>query len=479
MPDFGLSDKTLAVIRQILADYPAVKKVILYGSRAKGNYKKGSDIDLTLIGDALDHRILGEIAGRLEESPIPYQVDLSLWEQIDNQSLLEHIERVGVVFYERADRDDAIKSGWKTKMLGEVLQKTKTINPLQSPETEFDYIDVSSISNTTFQIEETQRLKGKNAPSRARRLVKANDVLFATVRPTLRRIAIVPEYLDNQVCSTGYFVLRPKQGINYRFVFYWLFTEDFMGQMECLQKGASYPAVTDSEVRAQTIPVPPLPEQQRIVGILDEAFENIATAKANAEKNLKNSRALFESYLQSVFTQRGEGWVEKRLEDVCVLQRGFDLPTRSRIPGNFPLVSSSGIIDTHNEGPIKGSGVVTGRSGSIGSVFYIEEDYWPLNTVLYVKQFYDNNPKFVYWLLDHFKLKRFATGSGVPTLNRNFVHDEKVFIPKLKILQKKITEQLDILEKETQRLESIYQRKLAALDELKKSLLYQAFSGQL
>ena len=99
----GLTETTLAVIRQILADYPAVKKAILYGSRAKGNYKKGSDIDLTLISDALDHRILGEIAGRLEESPIPYQVDLSLWEQIDNQNLLDHIERVGVVFYDRVN----------------------------------------------------------------------------------------------------------------------------------------------------------------------------------------------------------------------------------------------------------------------------------------------------------------------------------------------------------------------------------------
>jgi predicted nucleotidyltransferase len=102
MPDFGLSDNTLAVIREILADYPAVNKAILYGSRAKGNYKKSSDIDLTLIGIALDHHILGEIAGRLEESPIPYQVDLSLFEQIDSPNLLEHIERVGEVFYERA-----------------------------------------------------------------------------------------------------------------------------------------------------------------------------------------------------------------------------------------------------------------------------------------------------------------------------------------------------------------------------------------
>ena len=80
-----------------------------------------------------------------------------------------------------------MKNGWQTKTLGEVLQKTETVKPLQSPEAEFDYIDVSSVSNATFQIEETQRLKGKDAPSRARRLVKANDVLFATVRPTLRR----------------------------------------------------------------------------------------------------------------------------------------------------------------------------------------------------------------------------------------------------------------------------------------------------
>ncbi len=186
---------------------------------------------------------------------------------------------------------------WQTKTLGEVLERTETVNPLQSPNTEFDYIDVSSVSNTTFQIEETQRLRGKDAPSRARKVVRKNDIIFATIRPTLQRIAVVPEHLDRQVCSTGYFVLRTKPGIDHRFIFYSLFTEDFAGRMQTLQKGASYPAVTDAEVRAQTITFPPLSEQQRIVGLLDEAFEGIATAKANAEKNLQNARALFESAL--------------------------------------------------------------------------------------------------------------------------------------------------------------------------------------
>lgn len=101
MPSFGLSDQTIATVRAILADYPAVEKAILYGSRARGNYDRGSDIDLTLIGAALNHRLLAEIAGRLEDSAIPYQVDLSLKEQIDNPNLLAHIERVGVVFYQR------------------------------------------------------------------------------------------------------------------------------------------------------------------------------------------------------------------------------------------------------------------------------------------------------------------------------------------------------------------------------------------
>lgn len=121
----------------------------------------------------------------------------------------------------------------------------------------------------------------------------------------------------------------------------------------------------------------------------------------------------------------------KRLGEVCTLQRGFDLPTQNRISGEFPLVSSSGIIDTHNEGPIKGPGVVTGRSGSIGNVFYIEDDFWPLNTVLYVKDFHGNSPRFIYHLLNNFDLKRFASGAGVPTLNRNFVHDELVACPPL------------------------------------------------
>jgi predicted nucleotidyltransferase len=99
-PEFGLPPDTLGTIRQILADFPVVQKAIIYGSRAKGTHRPGSDIDLTLLGEALDLDTLGQIATRLEESTIPYQVDLSVFKLIEHAGLRHHIERVGKVFYQ-------------------------------------------------------------------------------------------------------------------------------------------------------------------------------------------------------------------------------------------------------------------------------------------------------------------------------------------------------------------------------------------
>lgn len=108
MPEFGLPDTTVTVIRRVLADVPAVKKAVIYGSRAKGNFQPGSDIDLTLYGEELDLRILGEIAARLDESPIPYQVDLSIFDRLGHAGLREHIERVGMVFYQRQEAGETV-----------------------------------------------------------------------------------------------------------------------------------------------------------------------------------------------------------------------------------------------------------------------------------------------------------------------------------------------------------------------------------
>ena len=396
-----------------------------------------------------------------------------------------------------------MKNGWQTKTLGEVLQKTETINPLQSPEAEFDYIDVSSVSNATFQIEETQRLKGKDAPSRARRLVKANDVLFATVRPTLQRIAIVPDQLDNQVCSTGYFVLRPKVEVDYRFVFYSLFTENFMGQMESLQTGASYPAVTDGQVRAQVIPIPPLPEQRRIVGILDEAFAGIATAKANAEKNLQNARALFESHLQAVFTQRGEGWVDTTIgQHIRFIDYRGKTPVKTQ--SGLRLITAKNVKmgyvqDTPMEfiAPESYEAWMTRGIPTMGDVLFTTEaplaNVAQLETeekVAFAQRVIIMQPDktkldstfLKYLLLSSPVQKRIrdeGTGATVQGIKASLLKLIEISFPAQLSVQHRLVAKLDAIAEETQRLESLYQRKLAALDELKKSLLHRAFSGEL
>jgi type I restriction enzyme S subunit len=402
-----------------------------------------------------------------------------------------------------------MKKGWQTKTLGEVLEKTETVNPLLSPSAEFDYIDVSSVSNTTFQIEETQRLKGKDAPSRARKLVRTNDIIFATIRPTLQRIAVVPEHLDKQVCSTGYFVLRPKPGMDHRFVYYSLFTEDFTGQMESLQKGASYPAVTDGDVRAQEIPVPPLAEQQWIVGLLDEAFEGLATAKDNAQKNLQNARALFESHLQSVFAQRGPGWVDTTLSQLCDIKHGFAFKGEFftnkgdyvvLTPGNY--FESGGYRDRGEKqkyyaGEIppdyimkEGEMLVAmteQAAGLLGSPLLVPESDKFLHNqrlglvtakpgVPWTNEFFFHvfNTQFVRQAIHDS-----ASGVKVRHTSPTKIGEVVVSFPTSIKEQKAIVAVLADLREETQRLARLYERKLAALEALKKSLLHQAFTGEL
>ena len=142
------------------------------------------------------------------------------------------------------------------------------------------------------------------------------------------------------------------------------------------------------------------------------------------------------------FFANNAGWPLKPLKDVAHLKRGYDLPTQERIEGDIPIFAANGKNGTHNEAKIKGPGVVTGRSGTIGKVHFTEHDYWPLNTALYVTDFKGNDPKWVYYMLQAFKLERFVEGAGVPTLNRNLVHDELIPLPPL-AEQKRIAAILD------------------------------------
>jgi type I restriction enzyme S subunit len=192
--------------------------------------------------------------------------------------------------------------GWERKTIEEITDKTKNVSPDKSPDIEFTYVDVSSISNTSYSIISTQKLLGKDAPSRAKKNIITNDILFATVRPTLKRIAIVPEFLENQVASTGYVVLRTNKKNYHKFLFYFLFTSTFNEAMESLQRGASYPAVTDSDVKLQKLLVPSYEEQYKISEKLEQINSSISI-KINSElRKIEELKALKQAILQKAFS---------------------------------------------------------------------------------------------------------------------------------------------------------------------------------
>ena len=175
-------------------------------------------------------------------------------------------------------------------------------------------------------------------------------------------------------------------------------------------------------------------------------------------------------------------WEVKKVLDFAPLQRGFDLPTDKVVKGKYPVVYSNGILNYHDEYKAKGPGVVTGHSGTIGKVTYVESDYWPHNTSLWVTDFCGNNPKYVYYVYQYTELSRFASGSGVPTLNRNDVHISKVVVPP-KQEQNRIVEVLELwdsaIEKRSKLIEKLQLRKRALMQQLltgKKRL--PGFSGE-
>jgi type I restriction enzyme, S subunit len=285
-----------------------------------------------------------------------------------------------------------------------------------------------------------------------------------------------------------YFVTFDEKQYDLRFLYYLLTTLD----LPKLAKGVK-PGINRNEVYSQVAKVPSLPEQQRIVGILDEAFEGIATAKANAEKNLQNARALFESYHDSIFTRKNENWVEKELGEVCEYANGKAHEQCIDENGRFIVINSKFIS---SEGEIlkrSNKALLLLQPGEIAMVlsdvpngkalakcFLIEKtDTYTLNQRICLIRSQKFHTKFLFYQLNrnrHFL--SFDNGENQTNLRLNQVLSCPLFLPPL-AEQETIAENLDAMLEETERLESNYQQKLSAVDALEKSLLYQAFTGNL
>ena len=190
--------------------------------------------------------------------------------------------------------DRELPQGWFWTTVGKITRPVMKVNPKEEPDARFTYLDISSIDNTTFRITAPKTYLGSEAPSRARQLVHANDVLFSTVRTYLKNLAMVPEVYDGEIASTGFSVLRAQNGVSAKYLFYYCLTPEFLTPLEQLQRGTSYPAVRDGDVREQPLPLAPLPEQHRIVAEIETHLTRLdagVAALKRAQANLRRYRA--------------------------------------------------------------------------------------------------------------------------------------------------------------------------------------------
>lgn len=194
-------------------------------------------------------------------------------------------------------------SPWPLVPVGDVCAPKEKAEPQLDPESEFQYVDISGVSNERFTIQSPRRVSGAEAPSRARKRIRKDDVIVATTRPYLRSIARVSDALDGQVCSTGFCVLRPTDRVLRDWLYYSVLCQGFTDQLIMRMRGANYPAVTDRDVLESVIPIPPLGEQSRISHCIGKCMGRIDEIRKLSSKAAMESAGLLPSSLSTTFTE--------------------------------------------------------------------------------------------------------------------------------------------------------------------------------
>jgi len=421
----------------------------------------------------------------------------------------------------RAQKFEAarMKTGWKIRPLAELCEVFADGDWVESKDQSSEGIRLIQTGNVGEGFFKDRAEKARYiSEATFKRLrcteIVEGDCLVSRLPDPVGRSCILPDTGERMITAVDCTILRFKPNL-FLPAFFNLYSQsrDYLVTVANECTGATRNRISRSSFGRTPIPVPPLPEQHRIVSVLDEAFASLATAQANAEKNLKNARALFESHLQSVFTQRGEGWVEKSLGDNSLLEivdgdRGTNYPnaddfrneehclflnTKNVRHDGFEFDSTMFVSAEKDrqlrKGKLKRGDVVMTTRGTIGNIGYYSEDvpyeHVRINSGMLI--FRTNKktllPEYFFELLRSplvkDQIRTQTTGAAQPQLPIKTLVNFKIPVPKNIEDQKAIVEKLKTFEPETQRLETLYQQKLAALSALKKSLLHQAFSGQL
>ena len=396
-----------------------------------------------------------------------------------------------------------LTAGWEMKDLGDICRfqngfafKSKTYKDEGIP-----LVRITKIQDELIDLSKLVYIDPKdyNKDLSKYEIVK-DDLLIAMSGATTGKIAIHKSekvLLLNQ--RVGKF--KPSDNLNKTYLLNFLKTK--VEESLAISAGAAQPNLSTDQIRSFRIPFPPLPQQKQIVSILDKAFAAIDRAKANAEQNLQNAKELFESYLQNVFENKGDDWEEKTLQEVChkitdgthQTPKYFDegvifLSSRNVTSGKInwdkiKYIDEKQHIEMHKRVAPKIGDILLAKNGTTGVAAMVDKDvvFDIYVSLAHIRSLGSVNPEFLlYFINSPVAKKQFNNrlkGAGVPNLHLKEIREVVINFPKSIGDQKQIVKKLDSLSAETKKLEVIYTQKIADLEEMKKSVLQKAFSGQL
>jgi type I restriction enzyme S subunit len=442
--DLTLPD--LKTVTTLLNAFLADTTVWAFGSRVKFTSKPTSDLDLVAFIEPEQEEQLAELKDAFAESDLPFKVDILDWAVIP-ESFKRNIEGDYIVFSNV--NKTQFPQNWTYYKLGKIadVQNGYAFKSTDFSNSGIPIIKIKNIVSPKISFEDVQYY-GKPIDNKLKQfLIKTDDIVISMTGSHINQIASAvgkvgryqynfPALLNQRV---GKLYSKDKTIFDENFFYYFISRPEIQLNLATSAGGGGNQAnISPAQIKNLDITIPGINEQKDIASILSSLDDKIELNQQLNQTLETIAQTIFKEWFVNFnfpgFDGEGvdglpKGWRKGKIEDLFILQRGHDLPAITRTKGLYPVVAASGISTYHHEFKVKGPGVTTGRSGVLGNVFYIEEDFWPLNTSLFIKEYKIATPLFSYYVLNRLNLAQLNGGSAVPTLNRNDVHGIECIVP--------------------------------------------------
>lgn len=334
------------------------------------------------------------------------------------------------------------KSNWKTVTFGDVVAEVRTTTKDPIADGIERVVGLEHIESECIHLRNWASIEDETTFTK---VFRKGHVLFGRRRAYLKKAAVAD---FDGICSGDITVLKAKSGLLPELLPFLVNNDKFFDYAVQHSAGGLSPRTKFKDLANYKFRLPPEDQQAAIGQLLMLAHEGVERTVALEKKAITFAHVSAINLLGLDGYGKVSEWHEKKLKEIAPLQRGFDLTNSQLKEGTYPVCYSNGVQNYHSEFMLHPPGVVTGRSGTIGNVFFLEKPYWPHNTTLWVTSFCGNDPKFVFHLYRKLRIDRVMAGTGVPTLNRNDVHELKAKIPDLDE-QIRIAALIDRLEEST------------------------------